>query len=228
LRLNRCLIILDDFQELFAPEKFAGTYLLEAESYGKFLKRVSESPHNSCFLILSWEKPAEVATLEKENRRCRSLQLGGLREAAAGEILSNKGLNDEDKWGELIQLYGGNPSWLNIIAATIADLFNDSVDRYLSYPGLFLEDLEPILQEYYQRLSASEKIVIQWLANQEAVDIFQKPDVGAVREPPLPDADFLTAIQSLRKRGLIEKVSDNNGASLLAVQGLFKEYVKNH
>ncbi|MBD2542978.1 NB-ARC domain-containing protein [Planktothricoides raciborskii] len=226
LRLNRCLIILDDFQELFAPEKFAGTYLPEAESYGKFLKEMARSPHKSCFLILSWEKPTEIATLEGENRHCRSLQMGGLREAAAGEILSNKGLKDDDKWGELIQIYSGNPSWLNIVAATIEDLFNRSVDRFLSYPTLFLGDLEPRLQEYYQRLSASEKIVIQWLVNQEAADIFQKP-VGANGHSPLPDADFLTAIQSLRKRGLIEKVSDNNGASLLTVQGLFKQYVKN-
>ena len=225
LRLNRCLIILDDFQELFAPEKFAGTYLPEAESYGKFLKEMARSPHKSCFLILSWEKPTEIATLEGENRHCRSLQMDGLGEAAT-EILTNKGLKDQDKWGELIQIYSGNPSWLNIVAATIDDLFNRSVDRFLSYPTLFLGDLEPRLQEYYQRLSASEKIVIQWLVNQEAADIFQKP-VGANGHSPLPDADFLTAIQSLRKRGLIEKVSDNNGAFLFIVQGLFKQYVKN-
>jgi hypothetical protein len=224
LRSHRCLIILDDFQELFAPGELAGTYLPEAESYGKFLKEMARSPHNSCLLLLSWEKPTEIATLEGENRHCRSLQLGGLGEAAA-EIFSNKGLKDEDKWGELIQRYGGNPSWLNIIAATIADLFNGRVDRFLSYPSLFLGDLEAILEEYYQRLSASEKIVIQWLANQEAADIFQKPDVGAKSESPLPDADFLKAIQSLRKRGLLEKVSDDNGESLLAVPGLFKKYV---
>jgi len=224
LRLNRCLIILDDFQELFASGEFAGTYLPEAASYGKFLKEIARSPHNSCFLLLSWEKPTEIATLEGENRHCRSLQLGGLSEDAA-EILINKGLKDEEKWGELIRLYGGNPSWLNILATTIEDLFNGSVDRFLSYPSLCLGDLDPILQEYYQRLSASEKIVIQWLANQEAADIFQKP-VGAIRESPLRDADFLTAIQSLRKRGLIEKVCDDRGELLLAVPALFQEYVK--
>ncbi len=226
LRLNRCLIILDDFQELFAPEKFAGTYLPEAESYGKFLKEMARSPHKSCFLILSWEKPTEIATLEGENRHCRSLQLGGLGEAAT-EILTNKDLKDRHKWGELIQLYSGNPSWLNIVAATIDDLFNRSVDRFLSYPTLFLGDLEPRLQEYYQRLSEPEKIVMGWLVNQEAADIFQKPVGANGHSPLLPDADFLTAIQSLRKRGLIEKISDNNGASLFIVQGLFKQYVKN-
>jgi DNA replication protein DnaC len=227
LRSHRCLIILDDFQELFAPGKLAGTYLPESESYGKFLKEMARSPHNSCILLLSWEKPTEIATLEGQKSHCRSLQLGGLGEFAA-EILAEKELTDEHKWSELIQLYGGNPSWLNITAATIADLFNGSVDRFLSYPSLVLGDLEPIIEEYYQRLSESEKIVIQWLANQEAVDIFAKPELGN-RESPLPlsDADFLTAIQSLRKRGLLEKVSDNNGASLFTVPGLFKQYVKN-
>jgi ABC-type oligopeptide transport system ATPase subunit len=227
LRLSRCLIILDDFQELFAPGELAGTYRPETENYGKFLKEMARSPHKSCILLLSWEKPTEIATLEGENRHCRSLQLGGLA-AAAAEILSNKNLKDRHKWSELIQLYRGNPSWLNIIAATIQDLFNGSVDRYLSYPGLFLGDLEPILEEYYQRLSDSEKIVIQWLANQKAADIFAKPEVGAIRESPLPlsDTDFIKAINSLRKRGLIEKASDNE-SSLFDIPALVKNYVKN-
>jgi NB-ARC domain len=220
LRLSRCLIILDDFQETFAPGELAGTYRPETENYGKFLKEMARSPHNSCILLLSWEKPTEIATLEGENRHCRSLQLGGLGELAA-EILAEKELTDEHKWSELIQLYGGNPSWINITAATIADLFNGSVDRFLSYPSLFLGDLEPILEEYYQRLSPSEKMLILWLANQEAADMFQKP-----AEFTLSDADFLKAVQSLRKRGLLEKISDNNGSSLFAVPALIKNYVK--
>ena len=77
LRSHRCLIILDDFQELFAPGELAGTYLPDAERYGKFLKEMARSPHKSCLLLLSWEKPTEIATLEGENRHCRSLQLGG-------------------------------------------------------------------------------------------------------------------------------------------------------
>ncbi|MCT7956491.1 hypothetical protein [Laspinema palackyanum] len=126
---------------------------------------------------------------------------------------------EPDKWGELIQIYGGNPSWLNIIASTIQDLFNGSIDRFLSYPSLFLGDLESRLQGYYQRLSASEKLVIRWLANQEAADIFQNPT-----ELALSDAEFLKVVQSLKKRGLIEKIT-GNGLSLLVVHRLFKAYL---
>lgn len=219
LRSHSCLIILDDFQELFISGELAGNYLPDCQNYSKFLKEIACSPHKSCLLLLSCEKPTEIAILEGENRHCRSLQLGSLGEAAA-EILTNKGLNDEDKWGELIQLYGGNPSWLNIIASTIEDLFNGSVDRYLSYPSLFLGDLEPKLEEYYQRLSASEKLVILWLANQDAAEIFHKPE-----ELTLSDAEFLKAVQSLRKRGLIEKANDKR--LLFAVPILLKKYLQN-
>ncbi|MBO0348861.1 ATP-binding protein [Phormidium pseudopriestleyi FRX01] len=218
LRSHSCLIILDELQELFADGQLAGTYLPECQDYGKFWEQIARSPHQSCFLLLTWETPTEIASLERENRHCRSLKLPGLGESAL-EILNSKGLTDTDKWGELIQIYGGNPSWLNIIASTIQDLFDGSVDRFLSYPSLFLGDLESKLQGYYQRLSESEKLVIRWLANQEASDIFQKP-----AELALSDAEFLKAVQSLKKRGLIEKVT-GNGLSLFAVQVLFKAYL---
>lgn len=219
LRSHPCLIILDDFQELFTPGELAGTYLPDCENYSKFWQKMARTPHHSCFLLMSWEKPTEIAILEGENRHCRTLQLCGLGESAA-ELLTNKGLTDEDKWLELIERYSGNPSWLTIIASTIQDLFNGSVDRFLSYPSLFLGDLEPRLQAQYQRLSESEKMVTLWLANQNAVDISDKP-----AELALSDSDFLKAVQSLRKRGLIEKITDN-GSSLFAVQALVKAYVK--
>lgn len=218
LRSHPCLIVLDDFQELFTSGAFAGTYRPDFGNYSKFWQQIARSPHNSCFLLLSWEEPTEIAILEGENRHCRSLQLRGLGEAAT-QILTDKCLTDEDKWSELIDGYGGNPSWLNIIASTIQDLFNGSVDRFLSYPTRFLGDLEPLLQAHYRRLSEPEKTVMLWLASQNAADITYKP-----ADLALSDSEFLKAIQSLRKRGLIEKTCDR-GLSQFAVQGLLKAYL---
>ncbi|MDB9519124.1 NB-ARC domain-containing protein [Roseofilum reptotaenium CS-1145] len=218
LRSSRSLIILDDFQELFTPGELSGTYLPGQESYGKLLKEMSRSHHRSCFLLLSWEKPTEIATLERENSHCLSLQLGSLG-AAAREILSNHQLRDEERWEELIQRYGGNPSWLNIIASTIQDFFNGSCDRFLSYPNPFLGDLEPILQDYYQRLSPSEMTVVQWLASHETLDIFHKPTDLA-----LSDAEFLQAIHSLIKRGIIEKHTHDKVAQFI-LQPTIASYV---
>jgi hypothetical protein len=227
LRSHPALIILDDCQELFTSGELAGTYPPQNQSYPKLwqqiarccVRKASPTPHNSCFLLLSWEQPAEIANLEEENRPSRSLQLGGIGDSAA-DILANKGLTDEDKWPQLVRLCSGNPSWLNIVASTIRNLFNGSVDRYLSYPTLFLGDLEPRLQVYYQRLSPPEKTVIQWLGNQNAAaDVSSKP-----AELALSDIDFLKAIHSLKKRSFIEQVADER-LPLFAVQPLIKEYV---
>ncbi len=219
LRSYRSLIVIDDLQETFTRGELAGTYLPEYENYGKLLTEIGQSSHNSCFLLLSWEKPREIATLETAIANCHTLQLEGLGKAAK-EILKAKKLTDENRWLELVNRYGGNPLWLKIIASTIQDLFNGSVAQFLAYPGFFLGDLEPILKEHYRRLSESEKLVMLWLASQdEAVDISSKP-------PDLVfESDFLTVIQSLRKRCLIEKVIDK-GTCCFTLQAVVKEYVK--
>jgi len=213
------LIILDDLQETFIRGELAGTYLPEYENYGQFLKEIGHSSHNSCFLLLSWEQPAEIATLETENCNCHTLQLKGLGKAAK-EILKAKNLTDENRWLELVNRYGGNPIMLKIIASTIQDLFNGSVAQFLASPNLFLGDIEPILKEHYRRLSESEKLVMLWLANQEeAVDISSK------RPEFVSDSDYWAAVQSLRKRGLIEKIIDK-GRCCFTLQAVVKEYVK--
>jgi DNA replication protein DnaC len=219
LRSHRSLIILDDLQETFTRGELAGSYLPEYENYGQLLTEIGSNSHNSCFLLLSWEKPREIATLEKANPLCHALQLKSLGNAAK-EILKAQQLTDENRWLELIERYNGNPLWLNIIASTIQDLFNGSVAQFLDYPSFFLGDLEPILKEHFKRLSESEKLVMLWLANQdEGAEISSKP-------PELvSESDFLTVIQSLRKRGLIEKVIDK-GRCCFTLQPVIKEYVK--
>ncbi len=140
LRLSRCLIILDDLQMIFSSGQLAGNYQPGYENYGALFKKIAESSHNSCLILLSWEKPREIAALESQNPACRTLQLNGLG-TEAQEILREKGLAEPEKWSELIDLYQGNPSWLNIVAAMIQDLFNGSVSELLSYNTLFLGDL---------------------------------------------------------------------------------------
>lgn len=219
LRSHRCLIILDDFQETLTPGELVGNYIPEYTNYGKLIKEIARFSHNSCFLLLSWEIPIEIATLETENCYCKTLQLQGLGESAT-ELLMAKKLTDEARWLELINLYSGNPAWLNIIVSSIQDLFNGSVAQFLSYSSLFLGDLEPILKEHYRRLSQCEKSIMEWLANQEtAVDISSKP------ADFLSDSDFLRAIQSLRKRNLIEKALNEKGSGF-TLQPVMKEYLK--
>ena len=165
-RSSRCLVILDDVQNIFKSSQLAGQYLTGYEDYGKFFKQIATSSHQSCLILLSWEKPREITALEAVNRPARTLHLQGLGEQAA-EILREKELTDEEKWSDLIALYQGHPYWLNIIASTIVELFDGSVSRFLADKNdIYLGDLEPILEAHLERLSESEKKVGYWLATQ--------------------------------------------------------------
>ena len=118
LRSHRCLIILDDVQTIFSSGQLAGNYKQGYENYGTFLKQIAESCHNSCIVLLSWEKPREIAALEGDRKNCQTLQLNSLGEPAR-EIFTDKGLAESETWSELIDIYRGNPLWLNIVSAAI-------------------------------------------------------------------------------------------------------------
>ena len=220
-RSSRCLVILDDVQNIFKSSQLAGQYLTDYEDYGKFFKQIATSSHQSCLILLSWEKPREITALEAVNRPARTLHLQGLGEQAA-EILREKELTDEEKWSDLIALYQGHPSWLNIIASTIVELFDGSVSQFLADgKDLFLGDLETILEAHLERLSESEKKVGYWLATQnEAVDISQQP-----ADSELSKSEFWQAIQSLARRGLVEKVLVG-GRSKFHINRVFQQYIQ--
>jgi hypothetical protein len=220
-RNSRCLVILDDLQDIFKTGELAGQYLPEYEDYSKFFKQIATSNHQSCLILLSWTKPIEIANLEAENRPLQTLNLKGLGEEAT-EIFREKGLIDQENWLKLITMYQGHPSWLKIIASTIIELFNGSVSMFLSDQNdIYLGDLEPNLESHLERLSESEKTVIHWLATQDQpVNISQKPANIELSKP-----QFWQAIQSLIRHNLIEKV-EAEGRSLFLLNPIFQHYIK--
>ncbi|MGD1699664.1 hypothetical protein [Dapis sp. BLCC M229] len=162
-------------------------------------------------MLLSQEKPKIVSA----NNYYQTLKLDGLGKSAAA-ILESKNLTDKDKWLDLINLYDGNPLWLNIIADAVEDLCDRNVAQFLSCPSVYLGDLEPILEIIFQRLSELEKQVILWIASQEtAVNISNTPP-----DFPLSHSDFWKAIQSLKRRSLVTK-KDN----LFAILAVMKQYI---
>lgn len=215
LRKYRCLLIFDNLQEIFASGKLAGTYLQEHEKYGKCFQQIATLSHQSCLLLLSQEQPKIISS----NNHCQTLKLDGLGRKSASVILKSRNLTDEEQWLELINLYSGNPLWLNIIADAVEDLCDRNVTQFLSCPSIYLGDLEPILERYFQGLSELEKQVILWIASQEtAIDISTTPP-----DIPLLQSDLWKAIQSLKRRCLVTK-KDN----LLSLLTVLKQYIKSN
>ncbi|MEG3922996.1 NB-ARC domain-containing protein [Microcoleus sp. T3_A4] len=221
LRDNRCLILLDDVQQILSSGQLAGNYKPGYENYGTLFKLIGEIPHNSCLILNSWEPPSDIITFTDDNSAVRLLQLTGLGETAK-EILREKGLLDEERWPDLINIYQGNPLWLKLVAQTINNLFSGRVSQYLSFQPVFLGDeLTPILQQHYQRLSEIEKQAISQLSNEiEPVSFpqFMAKCQGSQRE-------LCQAIQSLSRRGMIEKMSCESEI-VFTMPPVLKQYVK--
>jgi hypothetical protein len=216
----RCLVILDDVQNIFKPGELAGKYLTDCQDYHKFFQQIATTSHQSCLILISWELPRDFVTLKSD--KIKTLYLQGLT-TEFEEIFKEYGLKSEEKWTELRELYQGHPSWLNIITSTIIELFNGDVSLFLEQmqDEIYLGDIETLIESHLQRLSAAEKKVIHWLANQpEAVKTFPKtPNID------LSTSEFWQTIQSLVRRCLVDKLPSET-SSYFPINPVFQSYLK--
>ena len=220
----RCLIILDDVQQILSSGQLIGNYKPGYENYGNLFKIIGELPHNSCFILNSWEPPLEILNFTDNDSAVRLFQLTGLTGKVAREMLKNQGLLDEEKWQELINFYEGNPQWLKLVGQTIKNLLGGSVAQYLSYQPLFLcRELINIFQQHFQRLSELEKQVISLLSEQQkSVSVSQILEKSQLSSPEL----FQTLL-SLERRGFIDKITEEKEISF-GVKAIFQHYIKNY
>lgn len=227
LRNHRCLIIIDDLQMLFQQGHFAGQYQAEFEGYYLLFKQIAELSHASSFLLITSEQPEDAISTVHKFTRC--LKLTGLGESAK-DILKDKELSDEQMWDNLIEKYQSHPLWLEITATMIQELFAGKVTEFLAYPSLILSSaIASQLSRLWIRLTESEKQVMNYLAKQEnAVTLNQ-----ILQEISHPSTELLKAIQSLKRRCLLEDTpncinashGENHRAALLKINPILKNYL---
>jgi AAA+ ATPase superfamily predicted ATPase len=221
LRKYRCLIILDDVQTLFSSNQLAGQYKSGYEDYQLFFKQITEVNHNSCFLLISSEKPREIAELEKSNSPIHSLVLGSLG-LGAKEILSSHQLLEAETWETLINIYQGNPLWLNITAALIRELFSSKVADFLQYDMPLLdESLQSRLEQLLGRLTEEEVTVITQLVQETEAVILSE----ILNKIKLSNSDLINAIKSLCMRFLLD-TQEREKITFFSLNPVVAQYVK--
>lgn len=110
LRLNRCLLVLDNLEAILQTGEPVGAYRLGYEGYVTLLQQFGEVPHQSTIVLTSREKPEEIAALEGPTLPVRSIQLQGLQTTEAEAILRAKGLHGTSvAEQQLVESYYGNP-----------------------------------------------------------------------------------------------------------------------
>ncbi len=221
LRTARVLLMLDNLEVLLEEGDVLGRLRPGFEAYGHLLRRLSETGHQSCLLLTSREKPAELRALEGSRSPVRALRLAGLEAAVCEPLLAEHELvGSPEEQARLVERYAGNPLALKIVAETIADLFGGAIGPFLAEDTLVFGSLADLLDEQFARLSPLEQTVLCWLA------IVREPvtleELRAVLVAPLPTGQVLEAVDGLRRRSLVERGQRPGSFTL---QSVVLEYV---
>lgn len=204
LRRRRCLLVLDNVETIMQEESHSGSYRPGYEAYGQLVQRFGESNHQSCLLLTSREQPQEVARLERTQPAVRTLALAGLAVADGLALLATQGMSGTAaQAAQIITHYSGNPLALLLVGETIQELFSGDVTAFLQAELPIFNDIRTVLAHQFARLSSLERDLLLWLAiERDALTIAQ---LGQTLAQPVPTYALLDAIQSLRRRSLLEQ-----------------------
>jgi WD40 repeat protein len=202
LRQSRCLVVLDNVETILQGGNRAGQYRVGYEDYGELLALVAETAHQSCLLLTSREKPAEVGTLEGMELSVRSLQLSGSQEAADA-LMNAKGLTGtEREKQQLGDRYGCSPLALKIVATSIQSLFDGNIALFLEQDTFVFNGIRRLLDRQCDRLSELERSIMYGLAiDREWTSVAQLVEDLV---PAVSRSQVLEALESLTWRSLIE------------------------
>ena len=183
----------------------AGQYRPGYEEYGELLRLVGETAHQSCLLLTSREKPAELATFEGIELSVRSLHLRGSEEASFALIQASGLIGSQEQQQRLCDRYSCNPLALKIVATSIQELFDGEIGEFLAQDTAVFNGIQRLLDQQFNRLSSLEETIMYWLAiNREWTKI---SELAADIIPAVSKPKLLEALESLRWRSLIEKQS---------------------
>jgi WD40 repeat protein/transcriptional regulator with XRE-family HTH domain len=213
---RRTLLVFDNLEILLEDGVDTGRLCPEFEGYGKLLRRLAESEHQSCLLLTSREKPSDLIEYEGNLGPVHALRLAGLVTSACKEILWERGVDGSaENLEKLVQWYGGNPLALKIVAETIVELFGGEIAPFLEQGEVVFSSVRALLDEQFARLSAVEQTVLLWLAIlREPVSIEEV--LSALATPP-SRAQVFDAVEALRRRSLIERGQRRGSFTLQSV-----------
>ena len=216
---KKCLIILDDLQNIFIPSQFAGKYQPEYQDYQTLFKMITETQHQSSVILISQEQCPEMECLDEELYPIKSLELSGLDNP---EILKNTGLKNKDSWLKLIKLYEGNLLYLKSISILINKNYDDQVADFLAENTLHITNqMQSHFYDTFHHLSPQEQQIVLELSKFE--NTISREELR--QSLNLSSVDFNNSLQSLQQRYLVTKIKEDK--ILFKLSPVFQESVRN-
>jgi hypothetical protein len=239
-RNYRCLVVLDQVDAVLKVEQTVGYYREGYTLYGELIKRLGEEFHKSCLIMTSSENLPEVESFEepevettsrkkasivKQKLPVRVKRLESLPSEAAMNIIQKYvaiSKKDEATWLKLINRYQGNPLSIKIAAHFIREFLGGDVGTFLQQDALVFGDIAILVEQQIKRLSKVEVEVAELLSKESKgvslIDLSQKSS--------LKRQEIMTALQSLKRRSLLDLTTNTDHQVLFAIHPLIGEYLK--
>lgn len=231
VQLNRCLVILDECEELFQIDN-----LEQRLEYKVFFRRLIEEEHQSTFVLTSRIWPNEFDVFIEADRPVQFLRIEGLDIDAAMKFLSDQGLSgQENHYKELIEIYRGNPAAMKAVANKINHFFAGSTETFLKNKTTFISGrFREMLDEMFgQVLNDFQQKIMLYLAEEtitsSSVVGFNELLDGLKQkyELTVSTSELITALELLEKQSLIESNKDPNTKQIsFSLQPMIKKYIK--
>ncbi len=206
LRSLNCLLILDCFESIFCEGNLAGLYQKNHQGYGKLIQCLAQENHNSYCILISKDKPQELALLEAENPSIRSLYLEGLTTKDGVKILTYDDLiGSQEHKEQLVNFCANNPLTIKVAALTVKNTFNCKIIDFLATKTIIFGDIRRLLDQDFKRLSFIEEQIITTIIINTVIKELR--GLGREIKLNLSSQQQLEALESLQRRGIVESNS---------------------
>lgn len=206
LRSYRCLLVLDHVEAIFHPQALAGSYRDGYEGYSQLFRHLAEEQHRSCCLLTSREKPKDIAVLAGTKLPVRTFLVGGMKMTESLKLLHGKGQRgSEEEQQSLVRIYANNPLILKTVATTIQDVFDGNITKFFAEGTFIFGDIRELLDQQFYRLCPIEQQVLYELVIPQTLLTLIRGSQASVSN--LSKSQRLEALESLQRRGLIEKAT---------------------
>lgn len=217
-----CLIVFDGVEAIVQEGVYNGDLRNSYEAYASFFQQIGSNAHRSCLIVTGWDVPGAIATLENESRYVLTREVNSFSPTEVKEMLTRQNCRGDDQlWRQLVRLYWGHPKALNLVAQTIRDLFEGSTEGFLREfdRSMILGELRSSLTQQLERLSESERAIVQYLYEQQSASFTNLRTALAQAIPPLELPKVLTSLKN--RRGLIR----SNRSNTYSLQYLIEEHL---
>ncbi|QMS86452.1 ATP-binding protein (plasmid) [Nostoc edaphicum CCNP1411] len=182
LKIYRCLLILDGLEGLAQIEVFE-----KKIECGNLFRRLIEEQHQSCIIVTS-QLPLDQIAYTATTLLPAYVQIQGLEENAAMQILRKKDLKGEKECKKLIKIYRANPSLLELVANRINKFFGGDISKFLDYKTTLISEniLKMLNQQFGENglLNDIQKQILLCLAEHTSEEL-----------PPLKFSDVINIIR---------------------------------